>query len=889
MAKSIKVVLELDDKNFNKGIKNANQSVDQLDRGSKTAGVSIGSLAAGLAAAGSAALGLASAVNAARSVEDLGITLETLYGDAELAAQALETVKNEAAQLPVALDEIQRGVPSLALVEDKMGGLSNAIQFTSGVASAFGMTFDEAAVQVQRALTSGINSAELFKDRGVAAFLGFEQGATVTAEQTREVFEKNFDRITAANAKAAESMTGQFSMIGDAVFQVQEAVGTAFSEELKSVIAEFLNAFEQNKEDILATATAIGENLGAALRLLVDNMNIIIPLLTAFAAGWAAIKFVALAQGLLSVRTAVLALNTAILANPIGAIAAAIAAAAVLIVSYWDEIKAAAVAAADKAQIAFKHLEIFFYDKLGPSIAFIIDAFSDLKNVASAVGAGIVAAFQDPFNAADAFREAFSNTMSTLESESTSAVDSFANAAQQAKEELEELRQGAEDTAEGLDTNTEAAEAAAAAQSVIADTVNQANDAVAEQVSQMQQLNESTSTATDNLKQVDGAYKDFLADLERDIHLSNMSSEERERQITLNKAYKAAAEELGVALTDLSEDTKQQIQEQVDALLNLKETKEDEVESAIDGETAKQKAMDRTLERINDNSAALIASSERAVERMKEEHEYMMETIDLYGVEKDVAEALYEFDKAAKDDLKKLELDLQEVKKNGTEAEIAQAQAAYDAAREAYEGRRDEIAKTAEATAEYQRSFEYGWRTSYAKWMDESANAAKFAEEAFTTMAEGMTSALEGFILTGKFDFKDLLDDMKRVIARFLAEKAVKAFLEFLSGGGSGRGGGGGFLGNIGRAIKGIFGFADGGYIPGNKMAIVGEQGPELFMPASSGTIIPNFAGGGIGGGATQVTYNINAVDARSFRQLVAQDPEFIYNVTLAGSRRVPQ
>ena len=44
-----------------------------------------------------------------------------------------------------------------------------------------------------------------------------------------------------------------------------------------------------------------------------------------------------------------------------------------------------------------------------------------------------------------------------------------------------------------------------------------------------------------------------------------------------------------------------------------------------------------------------------------------------------------------------------------------------------------------------------------------------------------------------------------------------------------------------------------------------------------------------MGGGGSQVTYNINAVDANSFKQLVAQDPEFIYNVTVAGSRRIPR
>ena len=74
---------------------------------------------------------------------------------------------------------------------------------------------------------------------------------------------------------------------------------------------------------------------------------------------------------------------------------------------------------------------------------------------------------------------------------------------------------------------------------------------------------------------------------------------------------------------------------------------------------------------------------------------------------------------------------------------------------------------------------------------------------------------------------------------------------------------------------------------------IVGEEGPELFIPKNSGTVIPNDVTAGLGGGAgmggqTTVNYNINAVDARSFKQLVAKDPEFIFNVSQAGARRVP-
>ena len=82
-----------------------------------------------------------------------------------------------------------------------------------------------------------------------------------------------------------------------------------------------------------------------------------------------------------------------------------------------------------------------------------------------------------------------------------------------------------------------------------------------------------------------------------------------------------------------------------------------------------------------------------------------------------------------------------------------------------------------------------------------------------------------------------------------------------------------------------------GGPVMKNKPYIVGERGPELMVPSTNGSIIPNnqLGMGDGGGNRTMVTYNINAVDARSFKQLVAQDPEFIYTVTQAGARRVPR
>ena len=95
-------------------------------------------------------------------------------------------------------------------------------------------------------------------------------------------------------------------------------------------------------------------------------------------------------------------------------------------------------------------------------------------------------------------------------------------------------------------------------------------------------------------------------------------------------------------------------------------------------------------------------------------------------------------------------------------------------------------------------------------------------------------------------------------------------------GGGSSSGSsGGGFLNTVKKGIGSLFGgfFANGGFLPAGKIGIVGERGPEMISGPANITPM---------GGA--VTYNISAVDAQSFQNLVAQDPGFIHAVATRGA-----
>lgn len=104
-------------------------------------------------------------------------------------------------------------------------------------------------------------------------------------------------------------------------------------------------------------------------------------------------------------------------------------------------------------------------------------------------------------------------------------------------------------------------------------------------------------------------------------------------------------------------------------------------------------------------------------------------------------------------------------------------------------------------------------------------------------------AALLRAVRSGKFGFEDLKHTALTVMDE-IAAGALKAGIGALLGGG-GEGGGGGLAALAGQLLGALFGLpgrAGGGPVAPGRAYMVGERGPELFVPTASGRIEANGA-----------------------------------------------
>ena len=190
---------------------------------------------------------------------------------------------------------------------------------------------------------------------------------------------------------------------------------------------------------------------------------------------------------------------------------------------------------------------------------------------------------------------------------------------------------------------------------------------------------------------------------------------------------------------------------------------------------------------------------------------------------------------------------------------------------------------------ERQQSWQAGWDEAFKSYAEAAERASERGAMAFQTVMFNMESMLKNFVETGKLDFKGFVGSVvKDLIYMEMRAKATTIF----------------------RAIWGSFtaafmprtmeslsmqqypGRAAGGAV--DSPTIVGENGAELFIPRTPGTIIPNgswqqMMGGG-GGLTVNGNYiaNMSAIDTQSATQFLASNKQTIWAAYQSANRSIP-
>lgn len=279
-------------------------------------------------------------------------------------------------------------------------------------------------------------------------------------------------------------------------------------------------------------------------------------------------------------------------------------------------------------------------------------------------------------------------------------------------------------------------------------------------------------------------------------------------------------------------------------------------------------ALMRERERIEDiirTSKARVEEEKAVNELISKRNQFTNDNLTATDKEQERAQRLFDIEEERLKVLRQIR-QVKDLPENERVAREKEVNAIYDERLEQTKAQNEQDVKNS-------RDFAKGFEKAFNSYVESARENFETAGRIFSKITSGMEDAVVEFSRTGKFEFKDFLNT---ILEELLRSQVRQLIAQVLGGGG---GAGGGF-----KSLTNLLGFANGGIVPTNGPVIVGERGPELLVGASGNRVIPNNA---LSGGGS-VTYNISAVDARSFKELVASDPSFIYAVTEQGRKTVP-
>lgn len=190
---------------------------------------SIGSLGIGLGVGSVVALGK-SFVDAASQAQGFETRLRVILGSQAEATKLFGELERYAARTPFQLSAVVESATSLAgVLENGAADVVRWLPLIGDLAAMSGLTIQETTGQVTRMYSAGAASADLFRERGVLAMLGFQSGVTYSAEETRrklqEAWTSQGSIFRGATEQMSQDWAGKVSNMADAWDKLKRTVG----------------------------------------------------------------------------------------------------------------------------------------------------------------------------------------------------------------------------------------------------------------------------------------------------------------------------------------------------------------------------------------------------------------------------------------------------------------------------------------------------------------------------------------------------------------------------------------------------------------------------------------------------------------------------------------
>lgn len=234
-------------------------------------------VAAGLGAAfaGGAAIAAKAIIDVGSTTENLRTRMNAMLGDVGEGNKVFKEMSEFASEVPFAYEEIMGAATQLSgILKGGSDEIAQTMPMIADLAAVAGLSIEKTTEQVTRLFSAGAGSADLFRERGINAMLGFEAGVAVTAEESKkrliEAFEDPMSKFRGAAAKMATNWDGIMSMIGDKWFNIKSQIADAGLFNYFKAIAMAINdmmgqALDNTKENAVSWSNTIIDGIRAVM------------------------------------------------------------------------------------------------------------------------------------------------------------------------------------------------------------------------------------------------------------------------------------------------------------------------------------------------------------------------------------------------------------------------------------------------------------------------------------------------------------------------------------------------------------------------------------------------------------------------------------------------